>query len=86
MNRRALFAGIAAAASTFVTRRRAQAGRHPQVGFPTVIELERELTLVPGGEFPKEVVSNGKVYRAFYVGAEQGVGGRYTATIQLVRN
>jgi hypothetical protein len=35
--------------------------------YPSVAELEQQLHLVRGGMFPREVLSNGVVYRTFYL-------------------
>lgn len=52
--------------------------------YPSVKELEQSLNLIPGAEFPKYVVSDGKLYHAFYEGASLLENGKYSVIVKLV--
>jgi hypothetical protein len=52
--------------------------------YPSVKELEQSLNLVPGGEFPKYVEADGKLYHAFYEGAIPLENGKYSVIVKLV--
>lgn len=51
--------------------------------YPTVKDLENGLGAIPGKQIPKQIVTDGRVWNAYYVGAHSLGNGEYIVRIKL---
>ena len=52
--------------------------------FPSVRELEAGMQAFPGSQIPKQVISHGRAWNAYYMGAKELGNGMYLVTVRLV--
>jgi hypothetical protein len=52
--------------------------------FPSVRELEAGLNAAPGAQLPKQIVSRGRAWNAYYLGARSVGNGVYEIKVRLV--